>query len=297
MIKKENESSSVAEDPSPRIQELEKQSIFKKFINWIKCLLSRQKRSASKIIEHMETFDGRPLKSEEKVMIHDLVEFYDLTVDEIKIPRNAILAVEQNNINNIFEIMKERRSSRIPVYDDNLDKIIGFFNVKDLFMLYKESGNLDSAIEVMNKILFVPPTMKAFDLLVKMKKDKIHIAVIIDEYGGTDGIVTINSIISEIVGKIDDSALSEQDSYVLTLGDNEYQIDGKMHLDELNDEYGINLITEEFDDIETLNGLILYICNGIPNKEEIVKLPGGYAARILESNDRMVNLAIIYIEK
>ncbi len=242
--------------------------------------------SVDDLIDGISTMNHDEIKSEEKKMIKDLLRFYDTIIDEIKIPRNDIIAVEQNNLNNVFELMKEQKTSRIIVYDKDLDNIIGFVTVKDLFFYFKEHQTIEDAQSLIKTILFVPPSMKAFDLLARMKKTKIHIATIIDEYGGTDGIVTINNIISEIVGVIDDNDI--QDVLMTQISSNEYEVSGRATLDELNEDYGIDLYNEEYDEIETINGLIISINNEIPSIDDIIQLSNEFECVIKEVTDRMV---------
>lgn len=246
--------------------------------------------SVDEVIDEISMFGNRKIKDEEKKMIKDLIDFYDLTIEEIKIPRNEILAVEENNLDKVFELMADHKSSRLPVYRENLDNIIGFLTVKDLFIFFKEHGSLLNAHKLIKKILFVPPSMKALDLLIKMKKTKIHIATIIDEYGGTDGIITINSIISEIVGTINEESEEEE---INQIAPNQFEVSGRAEIDELKEKFNIDLYSEEYSDIETINGLILSICNTIPEINAIIELPNNFICSIEEVNDRMVIKALI----
>ena len=242
--------------------------------------------SVDDMIEGITALSHEKINQEEKKMIKDLVDFYDTVVDEIKIPRNEIIAVEKNNFDKVFELLNERKTSRIIVYENNLDNIIGFITVKDLFVYFKENNSIINAQPLIKNILFAPPSMKAFDLLTRMKKTKIHIAAIIDEYGGTDGIVTINNIISEIVGVIDDS--ENQEILITQISPNEYELSGRAELDELKALYKICLYNDEYCEIETINGLILSINSSIPSVGEIIQLNDNFECKIREVSDRMV---------
>ena len=273
----------------------EKNGMFSYIKHWLKFHFFFKNRtieeSVADVINELSTFGNRSIKEEEQKMIKDLLDFYELTVDEIKVPRNEILAVNEKEIVKVFELMREKRTSRIPVFRENLDNIIGFLNVKDLFLHFHEHGNLDDAMSLMQEMAFVPPSMKAFDLLLKMKKSRLHIATIVDEYGGTDGIITINSIISEIVGAIDEDTNDEQLIKVISNG--ELEVNGRAELDDLKENYGIDLYIDEFDDIETINGLILSLKNEVPEVGTVVDLLKGYKATVKEVSDRMVLKVII----
>ena len=243
--------------------------------------------SVNDVINEIAMFGGRPMKPEEENMIKDLLEFYDMTVDELKVPRNEILAVENGDFETVFDLMKQQKTSRIPVYKENLDNIIGFLNVKDLLLYYYEHGSLDNAESLIQEMLFVPPSMKALDLLVKMKKKRIHIATIIDEYGGTDGIITINSVISEIVGKIEDGD-GDEELLIKKINENVFEVNGRAELDDLKESHGIDLYDKEYDEIETINGLILSLKHEVPEVESIIDLSKSYECVIKEVSDRMV---------
>jgi magnesium and cobalt transporter len=247
--------------------------------------------SVEEMIDGIAILNQEEINQEEKKMIKDLVDFYDTVVDEIKIPRNEIIAIEKNNFDKIFDLMNERKTSRIIVYQNDLDNIIGFVTVKDLFVHFKEYNSISNAQSLIKNILFAPPSMKAFDLLTRMKKTKIHIAAIIDEYGGTDGIVTINNIISEIVGVIDDN--ENQEILITQISPNEYELSGRAELDELKELYKIDLYKDEYGEIETINGLILSISSSIPSINEIIKINENFEFLIKDVSDRMVLKALL----
>jgi magnesium and cobalt transporter len=278
----------------PSSEESNNQNIFSRFVSYIKHWVKFHffiknktvEESLNEVISEISMFKGKEMKDEERRMISDLIDFYSTSVDEIKIPRNEIFAVEEREITKVFEIVKENKISRIPVYRENLDNIVGFLNVKDLMIYFYENKNLDGAMSLIHEMIFVPPSMKAFDLLIEMKKKKIHIATIVDEYGGTDGIVTINNMISEIVGEIDDDIETEQ--LVKKITDEKFEISGRAELDDLKEEYGIDLIDEDFDEIETINGLILSINSSVPELGALIELPNDFECKIVDVSDRMV---------
>ena len=283
-IKENNEISE--ENPSLKREK----SLFAKLTKKLKFYLFFKNKTVEESVDEMmdgiATLNHEEIKQEEKEMIKDLVDFYDTIVDEIKIPRNEIIAIEKNHFDKVFELMNDRKTSRIVVYQNDLDNIIGFITVKDLFVYFKEHGKITDAQSLIKNILFAPPSMKAFDLLARMKKTKIHIAAIIDEYGGTDGIVTINNIISEIVGVIDDN--ENQEILITQISPNEYELSGRAELDELKDLYKVDLYDDEYDEIETINGLILSKNGAIPSSEDIIQLNDNFECVIKEVTDRMV---------
>lgn len=245
------------------------------------------------IIDEISQYNLSEKQKQEVKMINDLLSFYEINLEEIKIPRNEIIAVDRKKIDQIFDVIKNKKVSRIIVYQDNLDNIIGFLHVKDVLLFYYQNQNLDNIEKLIQKILFVPPLMKAFNLLTEMKKHQIHIAVLIDEYGGTDGIVTINNIISEIVGEIDNED-PNLNCEIKDINEYSFEINPRISLDILKERKDIDLSKiSHCENVETLNGLIISISNSIPKIGDEIILSEQYICKILSVDERMINKVII----
>lgn len=207
------------------------------------------------------------LKEEGKKMITSIFEFDDLLAYEVMTPRTEVFSIDINApTEEYIDELMELRYSRIPVYEDDSDNIIGILHIKDYLIKAREEGfdNVDFR-SILRKPYFVPETKNIDSLFVELQTEKQHIAVLIDEYGGFSGIVTMEDIIEEIVGDIDDE-YDEEETEFQKISDDTYMIDGSMDLDDLDEELGVDL---ESENSETLGGFIIDILGEIPDENDI----------------------------
>lgn len=207
------------------------------------------------------------LEKDEKEMIHSIFEFGETAVKEIMIPRTDMVCVRINTtLTEIMQLVKDKLLSRIPVYKNRIDNIVGILYVKDLLPLLskrrRERFNLE---KLLRPAYFVPEQKMIDDLLREFQKERIHMALVVDEYGGVSGLVTLEDVIEEIVGEIQDEYDREQPLYKI-LDDNTYVVDGRMPLEEINEELHLNLPTEE--GVETISGFILNLLGSLPKEKE-----------------------------
>ncbi len=234
------------------------------------------------------------IEEEEREMIHSIFEFGDARVRDVMVPRTTMFAVEGNKtLNDIWNEVIDNGFSRIPVYEESIDNIIGVVYVKDLFNVIRE-GQLE--VEVKNFVrgaYFVPETKPLVEMLEEFKSKHIHIAIVVDEYGGTSGIVTIEDLIEEIVGEINDEFDEEDEESVKKVGDNKYIVDAMLPIDEINDAVEIKLVESE--DYDSLGGFIYSALGRVPEEKDLVKLEDeGLELRVLEvDNRRVVKVLII----
>ncbi len=213
------------------------------------------------------------LEQEEREMIHSIFEFGETSVKEIMIPRIDMISIASDtDIDTLLDLIKKHMHSRIPVYVDKVDNIIGIIFAKDIlpFMDKNDSSKLNLK-ELARPAYFVPEQKKIDDLLREFQIERIHMAIVVDEYGGTSGLVTLEDIIEEIVGEIQDEHDSEQPMYQ-KISDKEYLIDGSMDLEELNQELGLDLPTEE--GVETLAGFLFGMFGSVPKESQQVEYNG-----------------------
>ncbi len=242
------------------------------------------------IEEHEEQGDER-LAPEEKIMLHNVLSFGDTKVSDIMVPRTDICAVPRDiNWPQLNKHIMEMRHTRIPVYQDNLDRMLGFIHVKDLLPLLSGDAKFDME-KSLRPLLFVPPSMRILDLLVMMRQAGSHMAIVVDEYGGTDGLVTMENLFEEIVGDIQDEHDDEEDSddHVTKLSDTAYEVSARIQIDSLEKELGLNLITEEKEgEFDTLGGLIFFQLGRVPARGEIVRHVSGIRFEIAEADPRRI---------
>ncbi len=207
------------------------------------------------------------IQEEEKRMIYSIFELGDTLVREVMIPRIDIIALDvETPMLEALDIIMEAGHSRIPVYRETIDNIEGVLYVKDL-LPYLRDGRTDVPLsEIVRKPYFIPETKKASDLLPDLQQRRVHMAIVVDEYGGVAGLVTIEDLLEEIVGEIQDEYDTEE-SFVEQVGEDEYILDARLDLDDLNQMLEVHLPTEESD---TLGGFIYTALGRVPDQGEQV---------------------------
>ena len=237
--------------------------------------------------------DITAIDSEERDLLENVMSFSDQTVSDIMTPRADIVAVDLAiAFDELRTLMAEAPHSRLPLYESSLDDIKGFLHVKDLAQQHF-AGERFNLQRIMRQVLFVPPSMKLKDLLVKMRSSSVHIAIVVDEYGGTDGLVTMEDIMEEIVGEIQDEhdeELPEAD-YVWT-GEQTIEADARMEIEVLDSCFGAVVSVYESDEepaeYETVGGLIFAYLGRVPEKDEAFDYPTGLRITVLDADARTV---------
>ena len=206
------------------------------------------------------------IREEGKKMINAIFAFDDKLAHEIMTPRTDVFMIDiQDPIDEFIEDLMRLQYSRIPVCDGDSDNIIGILHVKDyMIKAYREGFENVDIRSILRKAYFVPETKKIDTLFFELQKTKQHIAILIDEYGGFAGIVTMEVIIEEVMGDIDDE-YDEEETEIVKVDENTYMIDGNTDLDDINDELGLELVSENS---ETLGGFIIELLGDLPDEEE-----------------------------
>lgn len=206
------------------------------------------------------------IKEAGKAMINSIFDFDDKLAYEVMTPRTDVYTIDINeNVNDYIDELLETRHARIPIYEKDIDNIIGILYVKDLIIEARKHGFENVNIKkLLRKPYLVPESKNIDDLFRELQESKVHIAILIDEYGGFSGIVTIEDIIEEVMGNIDDE-YDDCEARLEKIDDNTYLIDGQYYIDDLNEELLLNLVSEES---ETIGGLIIEILGEIPDEGE-----------------------------
>ena len=225
------------------------------------------------VMSVVEDRDGNGKVDEtQKDMIEAVFELPTMTADEIMTPRTEIEGLESDATpDDIKQYIKEHGHSRIPVYEDNLDQILGLLYAKDLihFLDAPDMTGFDLK-QVMREAMMVPETKSVHDLLAEFKAKKVHIAIVLDEYGGTAGLVTIEDILEELVGEIQDEYEPGDDEAVITrVSDDTVDVDGRVHVDDINDQLDVDLPEDE--DYDTVAGYVVATLGHIPQVGETVE--------------------------
>ena len=235
------------------------------------------------------------IEEEEEEMIHSIFEFSDTTVKEILTPRTSVFALDsEKTLGEVWNEIVEQGFSRIPVYNENIDKIEGIVHIKDLLKYNREENSSLKMKEVMKEAYYVPATKTLTELLEEFKRKQSHMAIIIDEYGGTLGIVTIEDLLEEIVGEIRDEFDQEEES-IQQIRETIYDIKGDTLIEEINDELEITIpVSEEYD---TVAGYVQDVLGKVAETGNQVKADG-YILKVMEvDNKRIEKIRIIITEK
>ncbi len=233
------------------------------------------------------------IEENEAEMISNIFEFGDKDARDIMTSRQKIIAMENTlTVKEALNFALESNFSRYPVYEEDIDTVLGVVHLKEIISAYMNNPNT-SIVEVMEEPIFIHPTYNISKLLQKMQHDKIHMAIVVDEYGQTEGLVAMEDIIEEIVGNIFDEHDEEEEEDIECLSDGNYMIDGSASLNELEDEIDIDFPDEDF---ETLNGFLLYKLGRLPMEQEKIEITyQGYKFTPVEICDKMIKL--VKVEK
>ena len=234
-------------------------------------LLSKKESSSLKSILEDHVDHRREFSASEKNMLINIVGFGESRVEDSMVPRADIIAVDiKTPPEEIIKLFSECNHSRIALYRSTLDDPIGMLHIKDFVGALSQMKIGDIKIKTLVKdILFVPPSMKSRELLLKMQASRIHMALVVDEYGGTDGLLTIENLIEEIVGEIEDEHDAEDlDEEIIKKEDNLLIVDAAYRIDELEKDFNINLVVADEEEIETVGGLVFSKINRIPKSNE-----------------------------
>lgn len=224
-----------------------------------------------------------------------LAEFEQMRVDDVMIPRAEIVAVEeQTTLADLVRLFADTTHSRLPVYRETLDDPIGVVHIKDLVTVLadrsdgEETDELRPLINLRREILYVPPSMRLPDLLLKMQSTRIHLALVVDEYGGTDGIVSLEDLVEQIVGEIEDEH-DDETPFVTSRGRGIWEVDARAEIEDFQEEAGFDMSLPEYEDeIDTLGGVVFAIVGRIPQRGEIIRHPNGVDMEILEADTRRI---------
>jgi len=265
------------------------------------------RESLEEVIEESDR-ESPALSAQERVMLGNLLRFGELKVHDVMVPRAEIVAVDETiGLADLLMLFREAQHSRLPMFRETLDDPTGLIHVKDVLgLLEAEAGGAyclspnARITELRRPILFAPPSMRALDLLLKMQASHTHLALVIDEYGGTDGLVSIEDIIEEIVGDIAD----EHDEIAggVKLDGDGYIADARMDLDDFKTETGHDFLVEDGEDeverdIDSLGGLVVSLLGRVPQRGEIVNHPDGSEFQVLEADPRRVRKLRVTLPK
>jgi magnesium and cobalt transporter len=227
--------------------------------------------------------------ADERELLLNALSFGELRVDDVMVPRADICAIEIGaGLDEIVATMRSAGHSRLLVYRDTLDDVVGLVHIKDLLPFWGD-GERFSLADIMRPVPVVPPSMRVLDLLLEMRKSHAHMVAVVDEFGGTDGLATVEDLVVELLGEIHDEHRVEEPAQLVHRPDGGLEADARVDLDDLEEQLGCKLLTEdERDEVDTLGGLIVTMTDRIPNVGEEVRHPAGYVFHILDADPRRI---------
>ncbi len=261
--------------------------------------------------EALDEIDGDDdaFSPQERAMLKNVLGFHRIRIDDVMVPRADIIAISlDTTLEDLFRLFQTAGHSRLPVYDENLDDPKGMVHIRDFLdylggKLPETEGvepdplalgkvNLSTTLreaKILREVLFVPPSMPAVDLLVRMQATRTHLALVIDEYGGTDGLVALEDLVETVVGNIEDEHDEAPESMITPAGDNTYIADARASLEEVTEAIGFDLEgTAEGEEVDTISGFIVTLAGRVPTRGEVIPGPDDLEFEILDADRRRI---------
>jgi CBS domain containing-hemolysin-like protein len=240
--------------------------------------------------------DGAPagpasgLDAEERALLGNVLRLRNITAYDVMVPRADIMAIpESHSLPETIALIQTEGHSRYPVYRDGLDDIIGMVHIKDVFAAIGKEEKAFALGAILRRPLFVVPSIPVLDLLLQMRQARVHMALVVDEYGGIDGLITIEDLVETIVGDISDEHDEIEAQQITERPDGALDLDARTPIAAFEEKLG-NVLTDEerAADIDTVGGLVFTLAGRVPAKGELVSHPSGLEFRILEADPRRI---------
>ena len=260
--------------------------LFKKFFFKKNSENNNLKQSIETVLDS-DLKDTEGISKHERLMLLNILKIDGIRSSDIMIPRADIGAVELNDsFEKVLEVFIKEAHSRVPIYEKNLDNIIGMIHIKDLVNYQNQKKTETNFLQNLKReILEIPPSMPVLDLLLKMQLTRLHMGIVIDEYGCTDGLVTIEDVIEEITGEIEDEHDEKNLPMLIKSSLNTFEASARIEIDELQKVTNVEFLNSyDNDDVDTLGGLIFSITGRVPQRGEIIKHASGTTFEIKDAD-------------
>jgi magnesium and cobalt transporter len=229
-----------------------------------------------------------PIDEHERQLLGNILHLRDVTAYDVMVPRADIVAVEaKTTLEALIALFIGCGHSRLPVYRRSLDDVIGMVHIKDLLEVMGQ-GKPFNLPRLARRVQFVAPSMRVTDLLLEMRLKRSHLALVVDEYGGIDGLVTIEDLVEQIVGEIEDEHDQDEDPELVVQEDGALEADGRTPIAEVEDRMGAVLTEEEREEVETLGGLVSFVAGRVPSRGELITHSAGLEFEVLDADPRRV---------
>jgi CBS domain containing-hemolysin-like protein len=247
------------------------------------------RETIDEMIEERPSEGGDSLGAHERVLIGNILKGHDVTADDVMVPRVDIVALDiETPFPEVVKCMIEQGHSRVPIYRETLDDVIGFVHVKDIVQPVAERRE-PSLAPLLRKLLFVAPSLPILELLVQMRQSRTHIAMVVDEFGGIDGLVTIEDLIEEIVGEIEDEHDITGAPSLVERADGTLIADARTPIELLEQRRSLQLRpNDDQEEVDTLGGLVSTLAGRVPKRGEVIAHPSGIEFEVLEADPRHI---------
>lgn len=229
-----------------------------------------------------------PIDEHERLLLGNILHLRDVTASDVMVPRVDIIAVSAKTpFDQLVEVFAREGHSRLPVYRGTLDDVMGMVHIKDV-LAHVNSGKAFSLPRLVRKVLFVSPAMRVLDLLLEMRLKRTHMALVVDEYGGIDGLVTIEDLVEQIVGEIEDEHYREQEPDMVLRPDGVWEADARTTVEDFEARLGDVLTEEEREEVDTLGGLVFFLAGRVPSRGELIGHSSGIEFEVADADPRRI---------
>jgi magnesium and cobalt transporter len=270
-----------------------KPSLTDTLLGWIRGLMRARDADNSardtleELIEEREEAEV-PIADDERTLLANILALRSRTISDVMVPRADIVAVSRDaSLSEIIEVLTKKGHSRLPVYGETLDDVTGMVHIKDV-LAWRGQDKTFSLAKIQRKILFVSPSMQVLELLLEMRAERSHMAIVVDEFGGVDGLVTIEDLVEEIVGEIEDEHDIDAEAGLTRNPDGTYTVDARLTIEVLEAAVGPIVTNTERQTIDTLGGLVFTLAGHVPIRGELIRHPSGFEFEILDADPRHV---------
>ena len=225
----------------------------------------------------------------ERMLLSNILQLRDLTAIDVMVPRADIVAIDiETPLMDALRVLADRAHSRVPVYRDTLDDAVGIIHIKDVVAAVA-TGQERRLDDLCRPLLIIAPSMPVLDLLLEMRQKRRHMALVVDEFGGIDGLVTIEDVVEEIVGEIEDEHETEQEPQIEPKPDGSFLVDARLLVEDFEEAMGRTVVDEgERDDIDTMGGLLYSLVGRIPARGEVLRHPIGLEFEVVDADPRRI---------
>ena len=281
-------------NPKPRNNGAEnKTSLFIGLLGWIRGLGGAQngedsvRNALEELIEEREEAEV-PIDEDERILLANILELRGRTIHDVMVPRASIASVSRDSsLSELIDLLTKESHSRLPVYDETLDDVAGMVHIKDVLAWRGRDGDF-SLSKIQRKILFVSPSMQVLELLLEMRAERSHMALVVDEFGGVDGLVTIEDLVEEIVGEIEDEHDLDDNPKMISHPDGSFTADARVTIGTLEEMTGTEVTGGDTEDIDTLGGLVFSIAGRVPVRGELLHHSSGVEFEVLDADHRRI---------